>query len=929
MLPNSRQFRICSSALAALWLAVAATPGRAQVAVAAVDDRSGWVSFSSSGKPAAPKPAATNAGSVGNGGNGGSGGDGGWVNYQSPEQLKRGQVTGRRYNEDVLIQTVTYPGGSTREVSLRASGKESFWEKDHVTLVTVYHFDDGTTNRVSAKVPVITDAPRYEGNRQIVGLRYPDGTTGSVVNTAVDVEIAWLSDRRSRVKTYRFADGGSNKVSETVPPVRSKPVYQKDTQTTILTYGDGSSESVVRKAVRQKLAWEPDHVTRTTTYFFDDGTKNSESEVLPAKRGEPEYKDGLQRVTVSYPDGHRELLVSKPVSQGVIWADDHITKTVLLKFEDGSRHLEYVEVRPVQGKPRYKGDSQYIDTLYGDGTHTTQVNKAVKETIRWSPAKTEQTATYQFADGSQHEEVFILDANNQLKKVDDATGAAAGSFILQGFEFSGNQRLSREQLASALAAWKGKRVDFDSLKTMAAMVSNRYREAGMLARTELPEQEIVNGVVRLEVVEAKLSGVDTAAAPTGSRVEQLALKIVEQAHPVNAPVDLQKVDKAALLLSDIPGVQGGVVLQPGANPGDTRAVVDVAPMKGVEGAVAGDNGGARSTGSDRVIVQAKFNGYMERGDQFSLVASKSEGSEYARLGYSEPIGYGGWRLGASATAMNYQLVAQDFLAINAHGPSNSLRVEANGPLLRTKASNLSLQLGYEGRQFHNETYAGVVSSYSGQAFNMTMQGSATEENGGATTGSLGFVAGRIDLSGSPNQSYDAQTTRTAGYYGKLIGNLARQQPMAGGFSVSVRLQGQMASKNLDGSEKIYLGGPQGVRAYGVNEGAGSEGYIFGVDAMRQFPLGGAMFTMATFFDSGYTKINKNNDFAHAVSLNEYRLQGAGAWAGLTQSNRFGVASLKLTWARRIGLNPAANAQGLDQDGSLVKDRFWLEANQSF
>jgi hypothetical protein len=36
--------------------------------------------------------------------------------------------------------------------------------------------------------------------------------------------------------------------------------------------------------------------------------------------------------------------------------------------------------------------------------------------------------------------------------------------------------------------------------------------------------------------------------------------------------------------------------------------------------------------------------------------------------------------------------------------------------------------------------------------------------------------------------------------------------------------------------------------------------------------------------------------------------------------------LRLTWARRHGENPGRRADsGLDQDGTLDKDRFWVDA----
>jgi hypothetical protein len=61
-------------------------------------------------------------------------------------------------------------------------------------------------------------------------------------------------------------------------------------------------------------------------------------------------------------------------------------------------------------------------------------------------------------------------------------------------------------------------------------------------------------------------------------------------------------------------------------------------------------------------------------------------------------------------------------------------------------------------------------------------------------------------------------------------------------------------------------------------------------------------------------------------LGNYNLQGYGlslAWQGPN-----GI-DLKGTVAKRMGTNPAANAAGLDSDGTLKTHRVWLNALVSF
>jgi hemolysin activation/secretion protein len=192
-----------------------------------------------------------------------------------------------------------------------------------------------------------------------------------------------------------------------------------------------------------------------------------------------------------------------------------------------------------------------------------------------------------------------------------------------------------------------------------------------------------------------------------------------------------------------------------------------------------------------------------------------------------------------------------------------------------------------------------------------------------STASVAVVQGRVNLDGSPNQVADAATTDTAGSYRRITLQIARQQALTDVFSLYGSVQGQFADKNLDSSEKLYLGGPGGVRAYPVNEAGGSEGYLASLETRAHLPAG---FDFTTFFDYGSVRVNRDNDFAGAADPNRLTLKGVGLAAGWTAP--FGL-NLKATFARRLGSNPDPTSTGRDQDGSLVKNRIWVQASFPF
>lgn len=179
-----------------------------------------------------------------------------------------------------------------------------------------------------------------------------------------------------------------------------------------------------------------------------------------------------------------------------------------------------------------------------------------------------------------------------------------------------------------------------------------------------------------------------------------------------------------------------------------------------------------------------------------------------------------------------------------------------------------------------------------------------------------------DLIVSPNQASDAATTRTHGSFMKWRTSLSRQQVLTEELSLFAAASAQRANKNLDSSEKLFLGGASGIRAYPSSEAGGAEGELLNLE-LRWRPGGGV--TLTAFHDWGRVRVNKDNSLA-AAAPNGITLKGHGlAAAWQTPWD----VQMKATWARREGSNPNPTAAGLDQDGSLIRDRFWVTTGLVF
>jgi len=512
---------------------------------------------------------------------------------------------------------------------------------------------------------------------------------------------------------------------------------------------------------------------------------------------------------------------------------------------------------------------------------------------------------------------------------DITPGKGEPTVVVDAFTFQGNTLLGDAQLSAAVAHLVGRPLGYSALQSSAEAVADLYRQRGLVVQAFLPAQDIAQGEVTVVVVEAVFGQTVVAGAP-GQRVNpQRVMDLVQRQQAAGAFVQVDAIERALLLADDLPGVSVNGNLSPGALDGQTDLVLQLADEPFTVGSASLDNTGSVSTGTLRANLALNINSPSAQGDAIALSAMASEGTRYARVAYSLPLGADGWRVSVNTSYMDYRLVSEAYQSLNASGQSHTSGWELSYPALRSRSANLSATLGGDYKSYTNASGGATASDYSNNALSVGLSGNSFDGlgGGGYNAFSLVAVSGQLDLSRSPTQAADALTTQTAGRFDKLRYSLSRQQDLGSALSVWAALSGQWAAKNLDSSDKFYLGGSNGVRAYPGSEGAGALGQMINLELRWSLPQG---FSLVGFYDWGSVTVNANNSYTGAAQPDTYSLEGAGL--SLAWRHRSGL-NVQITYARRLGSNPnpitTAVNQGYDQDGTLVLNRFWLSATLPF
>lgn len=426
---------------------------------------------------------------------------------------------------------------------------------------------------------------------------------------------------------------------------------------------------------------------------------------------------------------------------------------------------------------------------------------------------------------------------------------------VDGFVLEGNSAIPSTELLPLLDDLVHRQVSLGQLQAGAHRLTQHYRARGYpLARAYLPAQAIDQGQVRIAVLEGRYGQVQVHNT---SRLRQAAVAAPLRTLKPGEAVRVAPLERALLSLRDLAGVQAKATLQPGASVGATDLVVEVQPEPMLSGTIEADNFGNRYTGEYRLGGSLDINSPLRLGDRLSLRAlGTSEDQHYYRAGWQVPVGPWSTRLGLAWSRMDYEL-GKDFADLRGHGLARIASMYVSQPLLRRRDAALYVTLQYDHKNLRDDIdLYDIRSRKRSRVWTTTLHGDERDGwlGGGANSFALSWSHGQLDIEDPEGRVLDAATTDAAGNFNVIRPSLVRLQRIAGRFSVYAQLQGQWSDRNLDSSEKFYLGGAYGVRAYPQAEAAGDQGWLANLEVRQALT---EAWRMSVFIDHGQVRLSKD------------------------------------------------------------------------
>lgn len=409
------------------------------------------------------------------------------------------------------------------------------------------------------------------------------------------------------------------------------------------------------------------------------------------------------------------------------------------------------------------------------------------------------------------------------------------------FVIVGNRVIDSESLLAQVRPEQGKHLSLAELEAIANRLTSYYRGKGyFVARAYVPAQDVTNGKVTLRIVEGNYGQLHLR---NQSRVRDNIVQGMLDDIKGYDIVSLDTLERAILIINDTPGVQ--VVradVMPGEKVGTSDFAVDTVATAPYAGFVMLDNFGSRYTGKNRLSFNADVNAPSGSGDRLSVSGLATDTSELlnGRIGYSTLLAPNGLRGEVALSQTQYQL-GDTYSALDAQGTAKGFDATLTYPIRRIRAQTIETSLNLSYKDLFDEIRS--TGTRTPKTLTSVTAGlNLRDESGllgfsGLTQASLSVTAGNLDIREATAAVNDAAGAQTQGQFIKLNASLSRVNllPMDFTLTASLKLQQSLNNKNLDGSERMAVGGPSAVMAYPSGELTGTNAALVRLELARPLP----------------------------------------------------------------------------------------------
>jgi len=441
-----------------------------------------------------------------------------------------------------------------------------------------------------------------------------------------------------------------------------------------------------------------------------------------------------------------------------------------------------------------------------------------------------------------------------------------GRFEIAGFAVEGNTLLPAQSIDQLLTPYTGKNRDFGYVQRALEALEGAYHALGYnVVQVALPEQELNQGVVRLQVIETRLGKLRVEGNDVfdEANIRRSVPGLVEGKTP-----NIGRVSSSLKLANENPSKKATLQLQSGEKDDEVDAVLKVADEKTWRLAASVDNSGNESTGKSQLTMQFQHTNMADRDQVLSLqytttLEKPSQVSVYG-IGYHVPL----YALGDSIDVFaSYSDVDSGSVLAGIF----NLQVSGRGTVFGGRYNQLMRRIGeYESKLTYGIDYKQFQS-------NVALQGVQLGNDvtvhplSVAYTASLGTSNGEVNFGvmgirnipgGDKGTSADFNRVRAgaSSSYSLLRYNAGYSHSLPNDWQMRIALSGQLTSDALVPGEQFGAGGASTVRGFAERDISSDVGHLASAEIYTPNLCGGLQTVAAqcralAFYDAAQVRRN--------------------------------------------------------------------------
>lgn len=426
----------------------------------------------------------------------------------------------------------------------------------------------------------------------------------------------------------------------------------------------------------------------------------------------------------------------------------------------------------------------------------------------------------------------VIDGPRSETPSDQATPTtpAAGGLRVSRIAVTESHVLSHDQLAALTTPLEQRTVALDELLDLVDRINALYRARNLVtARAKLPPQDVVDGVVRIELIEARIDQVEIVENRF-TREGYIARRL--DLHE-GAFADPNVLEDELLAFNAVNDVQIRALLRPGTKPNTTRYVLQALEPQNQYVSLFADNAGRETIGEERVGLTYTNNSLMGRRDRLSAGASFADGADAGFVVYSTPLTRHGTRVILGFDYSQIVIVSGELATFDVTGRSTIASAFLSHPLKVAPRWSLSGLVGIDFKD--SETDFNGIDRFE-SAVRTFGVGAEYQWFG---NGYLVYARPQLSF-GVKRFGGDSRFATLDGEAGAIIN---------AGFShqLALRLRGQLSSSDrLPSAEQFQMGGTSSVRGFPEGLLIGDKGYFVSAEYRYRGFSGGSAHSVQPF-----------------------------------------------------------------------------------